>query len=382
MKKGNAVIFFPNHHLAYSPTTINLYNELDKLYHVEIVAPNPSKFNNQKLEGYIVSYYEDEPPTLYTKIIGILLYILAKLIYFIISKPNPYSYITIKNWLKLKKEFVKRSKNKYDVVVAVDIPFLKIASLYFNKIVFVSLEIIDNLIPLLKSVNKEKIEAVIIQSDERFNYLFEKEKPRKFIIQNSLNNTIEELNINKVNNGIIYSGTFMQSFGAYYFLDFLNIYKNVIKGYIKGAILDKDKERINTQYIDLINNNTLIINNEYMSNDELIKYVSQFMVGICFYDIENIKENRFNYLSAPSGKMFTYIAAGIPIIGSKISGLNIVDDYKCGILIENYSPDTIFNAYQDIINNYQTYSNNCLKASADFNFSKMAIEFMRYLNEK
>ena len=37
--------------------------------------------------------------------------------------------------------------------------------------------------------------------------------------------------------------------------------------------------------------------------------------------------NTYNYKSAPYGKMFAYLAAGVPAIGNNLEGLNVIEDF-------------------------------------------------------
>ena len=57
----------------------------------------------------------------------------------------------------------------------------------------------------------------------------------------------------------------------------------------------------------------------WLAAPEYIKYVSNFRIGFCFYDWNLIK-NDFNYQTAPSGKLFVYLSAGLPVIVCNIPG--------------------------------------------------------------
>ena len=56
--KENILIFFDGAHLAFSPTTIQLYDELEKKYRVTIIAQDAGTFNGQKLNNRNVVYYK------------------------------------------------------------------------------------------------------------------------------------------------------------------------------------------------------------------------------------------------------------------------------------------------------------------------------------
>ena len=48
-EREKILILFNGEHIAYSPTVIQLYDELQKKYDVTITAEYPYSFNNQKL---------------------------------------------------------------------------------------------------------------------------------------------------------------------------------------------------------------------------------------------------------------------------------------------------------------------------------------------
>ena len=53
----NILIFFEGPHLAYSPTTIQLYDELSKKYNVTVIAQNPDNYNGQRVSNRNIFYY-------------------------------------------------------------------------------------------------------------------------------------------------------------------------------------------------------------------------------------------------------------------------------------------------------------------------------------
>jgi glycosyltransferase involved in cell wall biosynthesis len=373
-------IFFPSPHLAYSPTTIHLYLELKKHFDVKIIAPYPSKFNNRELPNFNVSYFSDQPSGIVTKIKALCLFLFYRLIQCKIDGKFVYSYSVLKNILRYNHIFKKESSiNKEQLIIAVDMLFLKVATRYYNKVHFVSLEIEDEFLPVLKTIPDEKIESVIIQSDERFQYIFGNRRIKCFLIQNSP--PFIPSKFRKINrfDKLIFNGTGTRIFGIIDFIEFLSHYKGLYKGIVKGNIVDDVRVEIKEKYESLIDAGVLTIDEAYTEHSEIVDYISSFEIGICFYNIDSIPINKFNYYSAPSGKMFNYLAAGVPVIGSDLPGLRIIAEYKCGVLIKDTSPMQIRNAVEEIRNNYQVYRNNCAIAAAKFSFDTMVKPFISYL---
>lgn len=378
--KKQAVIFFPNHHLAYSPTTINLYKLLQAKFNVKIIAPYPSLFNNSELPNVNVEYFIDEPTSLFAKLEAMFRFSLQLILSFFSGKKNVYSYAIAKALIKYDRIFKRASVvHQNDHIIVIDFLFLKLASKYFSKINFVSLELTDNLIPLVNTIDEKRINAVVIQSKERYDYVFGDKKLNTFFVQNSVVYDPSQLSNSKVQNTIIFNGTASATFGFFYFLDFLLEYGNQFQGIVKGAILPNIKSEIQSKYSSLLHEQKLVLDDGYIDNDDLVNYVSKYEVGVCFYDMDQINHNRFNYLSAPSGKMFTYFASGVPIIASNISGLKIIEEYKAGVLINDYKPQTILEALLKIKQNYQQYSTNCLAAALHFSFDRHAKSFVDFL---
>ena len=152
---------------------------------------------------------------------------------------------------------------------------------------------------------------------------------------------------------------------------------------MNGAVPAPDRKKINNSYKDLLTGGRLIINEEYIENDDLVKYFSQFEIGFCFYNFQVKWINHFNYKSAPSGKLFKYLAAGVPVVCSDIIGFKFVTEFKCGVLIDDLDPEKINEAIKQIRNNYDEYAENAVTAAKHFSFDKAVkpyLDFIRNFN--
>ena len=95
---------------------------------------------------------------------------------------------------------------------------------------------------------------------------------------------------------------------------------------------------------------------------------------------ELIKSGDFNYLSGDYGKAHNYIAAGLPVLGSKTNGLQYIETINAGILVNSASTKDIKNAILKIKADYENLSKNAFKASEDYDFKKNFIDNLAFLS--
>lgn len=377
-KKENVLILFDGPHLAFSPTTIQFYDELSKKYEVTIIAQDANNFNGQKLNDRNVLYHK------YFNVKSRHFYLL---LFKVLTIFNSQAKNFKKNGLNYRDYFFKflfikkHIKNiEFKRVICVDITNLFFCSILKIKVDFLSLELCKNehLLPL---IDKSIINCVIIQSIERFNYLFKEEQHEIFYIQNAPD--FEEMELKSNRRGLIYAGGAYNVLGFYHCLNYLNKYKDE-KLTLQGAFLKADKEKVDLEYSHLLNEKRLIINNKYIDNNDVVEYLSDYEIGFCFYNFDDpfIQKNYFNYASAPSGKMFKYLAAGVPVVGSNIPGFKFVDEFKCGILVDDLSEESIQNAVLAIRENYNFYVENSIKAARFYSFDKSIVPYLKFIDSK
>jgi len=377
VNKEDILILFNGPHLAYSPTTIQLYDELSKKYTVTIIAQNPDNYNGQKLNNRNVlyhRYYHVKSRYFYLLLFKLLVLFNKEAKYF---KQNGLDY---KDYF-FRFAFIKKQlrRKAYRRIIAIDIKNLFYCSLLKLRVDFLSLELCEHeeLLPL---ADTGIIDCVIIQSPERYHYLFKDHRFTTFYVQNSPN--YREFKIGNNRKGLVYAG------GAYNVLGFYNCL-NYIKKYpdekltVQGAVLSEDKKRIHTEYASLLAEDRLVINNVYLDNDDVVEYISKFEIGFCFYNFDepSIQRNYFNYVSAPSGKMFKYLAAGVPVVASNILGFRFVEEFQCGILIDGLAEDDIRKAISVIRGNYAFYVENAIRAARHYSFDKALLPYLDYIEQ-
>ena len=169
----------------------------------------------------------------------------------------------------------------------------------------------------------------------------------------------------------------------YHCLNYLNTYKDEVLT-IQGAIMPKDIERVDKEYKNLIEENRLRINKKYLENDEVVTFLSNYEIGFCFYnfDVPVIRDNYFNYASAPSGKMFKYIAAGVPVVASNILGFKFVNEFQCGVLVDSLDTEEIRNAIMKVRSNYNFYVQNSIKAAKFYSFDTATVPYFALIAER
>ena len=374
--KESILILFDGPHLAFSPTTIQIYDELGKNHHVTIIAQDPEVLNGQKLNNRNVVYYKYySVPTrhLYWLLFQVMILFNHEVKKIKASglghKDYFFTFLFIKRYLK---------RNKVDRIICIDIANLFFCQMLGKKVDFLSLEICKDL-QLWSKINKDMINCVITQSIERYKFLFNDEQHIVFYIQNAP--TFFEIEIGNNKKGLIYTGGANNRFGFFHCLDYLKKYSDESLT-LQGVILKEDQNRLETEYSNLLNNGQLVINSDYIENDEMTDFLSKFEIGFCFYNFEDnyIKRNAFNYMSAPSGKMFKYLAAGVPVVCSDIIGFKFVNEFKCGVLVPNLCEDEIRKAVLLIRGDYNHYVKNSIAAAKYFSFDNSISHYLEFIN--
>ncbi len=374
--KKKLTILFGDAHLSYSPTVIGLYDLLLPHFDVTIVAKSPKSFDDRPIANRKVVYIKQPNHR-----IGRLQ---RKLAFRLASAKNTFAkrfaginapYETFYEF-KFIKQFL--ATENPDVIIAVDFKSLFFAQLLDKKVEFVSLEIVPN-DPFYRACDLRNINSVIIQTKERYRHLFGDRGFRTFFIQNSPVYSAGQTEAPRA--GLAYCGTAWNPFGFYHCLEFLKKFPSY-EMHVRGAILSDDKERVRRDCGDLLANGRLVIDDKYLDDRDVVDYLRKFRIGFSFYNFEIEWVNNFNYQSAPSGKMFKYFAAGVPVVASDTLGAQPVIEFDCGVLIKDLKPESIKQAIDEIESSFEHYSNNCLKAAEHYSLDKTAKPFVDYLAAK
>lgn len=371
--KKKLTILFCDAHLSYSPTVLGLYDLLSPHFDVTILAKSPQFFDDGPLANRNVVYIKQPSGRIGTLLKKLTLRLtathdkVAKL-FVRIDAPHQTFYE-----FKFAKKLL--ATENPDIVLAVDFKSLFFAQLLNRKTEFVSLEIKPN-DPFYAACDLKNIDSVVIQTKERYEHLFGNRNFKTFYIQNSPVYVPAQTEVAR--NGLVYCGTAWNPFGFYHCLEFLKLYPSHSLN-VRGAIFSADRKQVQQEYAGLLDNGRLIIDDEYLDDKEVVNYLRKFRIGFCFYNFEIDWINNFNYHSAPSGKMFKYFAAGVPVVALSTLGSRPIAEFDCGILIDDLKPENIKQAIDKIESNFEHYSQNCLKAAEHYSFDTMATPFLEHL---
>jgi len=373
--KKNILIIFEGSHIAFSPSIAQMHKVLSSEFNISVLAQDPAEFSqNTKLPFYLETYPLNSVKGryFYKGIFALLL--------MINSEARLFNRYFKRQYLEYFFRFLRIKKllatNKYQAIICVDLKNLfLINTLLKKRSYFLSLELCyaEHVLP---AIDTALVEAVIIQSQVRFDYLFKDKKINTFIIPNAP--VFDAAVVKASRSGLVYTGTAWKPFGFDYCLRYLlqaPQEKLTVLGTLKGDLLKRNED-----YQSLLKRQ-LFIHNEYIKDEEVVDFLSVFEIGFCFYNFDVKWINNFNYQSAPSGKIFKYIAAGVPVICNSIVGFNFVDEFKCGVRIDQFDADTIAAAVKRIRNNYDEYVQGALNAAAHFSFDKAVAPFLTYTQQ-
>jgi len=104
-----------------------------------------------------------------------------------------------------------------------------------------------------------------------------------------------------------------------------------------------------------------IVSDSLLSNEELDEMVSSASVGIALYSVDALGY-RAELMGLAAGKIGNYLKCGIPVIATRLPSLQYLEDYGCGILVDNEAE--IIPAIQKIVNDRGYYRENAFKCYA------------------
>ncbi|PKR78169.1 glycosyltransferase WbuB [Halalkalibacillus sediminis] len=101
-------------------------------------------------------------------------------------------------------------------------------------------------------------------------------------------------------------------------------------------------------------------------------------------NILNYSQTQYNWTRGnSSNKLFEYMASGKPIISTVKMGYSILDKYKCGIELENSTPQELANAILQIKKSseeqYELMAKNAKKGAEDFDFKYLTTKLINVI---
>jgi glycosyltransferase involved in cell wall biosynthesis len=375
--KKKILILTLNDYIIYQPSVLNLYDFLTPHFDVTVVSFKPEggsiKNNTTRNIVYLnTNYFLKHFFQKTDFILSVAIKRLKKLF-----PSAAYNYLYYNKYLPhVLKAGVKSRQLTGDIIIAADFPALHAAQKIYGSVHLISLEIENNTNPIHKKIDRTKVKSVFIQSKERYNYLFPGIQLPTFFVQNAP--VFDAANITHYERkDFIWSGAMdrrMAMFDCLNFFDKYPQYKLIIKGSAEKKVLDK----ITTEYAHLISANRVIIDQTYLPAASFLDFLSHFKFGFAFYSWDIVKES-FNYATAPSGKLFMNMAAGVPVIACNIPGFKLIEEFGAGVLIDDFKPETIYAAMNTIEKDYEKFQQGCYKAAAYFSFDKAVAPYINFL---
>lgn len=197
-------------------------------------------------------------------------------------------------------------------------------------------------------------------------------------INGSKNNIIEDEDLESDKFNVIYTGAIRPVNNVGNLLDtakLLKEYKDIqFLIYGDGNQKEQLEERIKNENITNVKMKGFI-------NKQYIPYIlSKSSVNILNYSASQYNWSRGN----SSNKLFEYMASGRPVISTVKMGYCIIDKYKCGISIENSTPEDLAKAILKIKNidkeEYIDLSQNAIKGSKEFDFKVLTGKLISIIN--
>ncbi len=137
----------------------------------------------------------------------------------------------------------------------------------------------------------------------------------------------------------------------------------------------------NQDYIDKLrsmNLDNLIISEEILSENELLRFVNSAYIGLALYS-DCCNNDRMTAYS--SGKIAQYCQCGVPFISLRIGNyLAMQKQIHCCELLDNYFD--LNGAIQTIERNYEIYRHNAYKSFLiNYDFDRLSQKLIKYLSE-
>jgi glycosyltransferase involved in cell wall biosynthesis len=355
-----AVIVFTDEWLPYSSTVLNLLLCLEeKGYRARIVTVRSGLFRNfERFQNEVDSFWI---PLLLQKLLAkIRIYRLSKFVLFTI--------------------FHGHRIRQTDLCFSVDSLGFLASRLFQKHPYYVSLEVQRDL--WFRFARWAGIRHVLTQTKERFDFLFAdfRNQPICSILPNSPILEPYERQHSRPEDAV-YFGFISAAHGVEQCIEALEFLPDLYRLTLKGPVAEDYRLALTQRYQPLFESRRLTLDSSYVAAADVVPYLSSFGVGFCFYDFNVIAANDFNYLSCPSGKLYGYFAAGIPVIGSDILGLRAVPDRQCGLLLEKPDPQAIARAVLEIASDRDAYRKRCLEAAEYFDFRKHFNLFFAKIDE-
>lgn len=187
---------------------------------------------------------------------------------------------------------------------------------------------------------------------ESMNKLFKNKNTPSLIIRNTTDisrlNGIDFPSIKKSKKRTIYtSGTnsharnCLQTVRALKYLDQYLSFQMVFVGKYQNGLKEEIRQQVKKD-----NTENFLFLEDMLPWEDNFKRTAKAFLGCVFYE-----DNPNNRVGIPN-RLFEYMFCGLPVVASNFIELkNIIDDAKCGILVDSNNPKSIAKAFSYLLNN-------------------------------
>jgi glycosyltransferase involved in cell wall biosynthesis len=357
-----AVILFPDDWAAYSPTLTRLAARLDGQFVLRAHVLDTGRVDNALLDARI--------------------YRRVRVRSWLAQALRKTGLYRIARTLMLARS-ARQDASRADHVIAVDADGACAARLLGRKFHFLSLEVGRH--PLLRRIARDDALSIAIQSRERLDFQFGGAVTAPvFILQNApdFDPATATPRASRPPDPdtprFVYLGHAIPLHGLRSMLDLLEAWPGATLT-LQGLHPERSLRMIRARYGGLLDSGALTIGSGYLADDELNGFLQNFDLGLCLYELDARHRHDFNYLSSPSGKMFNYFAAGLPVIASNHIGLAPVGEHGAGVQVASNRVDDLRNAARTILASHEAYRQRCFEAAAHYDFGTAADRLIAFI---
>lgn len=145
---------------------------------------------------------------------------------------------------------------------------------------------------------------------------------------------------------------------------------------LRGPLPPASRHMLERAAGDLVTTGRLVVDQTYLEEIDVTGYLAQFDIGLCLYEPPEGKSLDLNYRTSPSGKMFNYFAAGLPVLASGEPGLSPVTAFNAGLQVDDLSPATLATAGRAIIGGHDRFREGATRAATHFDFGRSVRPFV------
>lgn len=340
-RKKRCLLVFPDDYIAYSPTVLNLLSMLGEA----------------GIDADVIAFECDHPTNGLVPETGLIrIHTRARQALIRLGLYAGY---------RLRRLTAKiRSRSGYDHYIGVDsIGSLALQQAGILRFDYLSLEVVRD--ACFGRIDWSLVRCVVIQSEQRYDYLFSDTGPAPFWVQNApmMESPAKPRTLVGLPR-LVYLGNAIPSHGIIECVDLVAAVPDLTLE-VCGLVPRHIGEYVSSSP----GAGRIHVRSTYVEQADMRAYLDRFDIGLCLYNVANAD---FNYQSIPSGKLFNYFSVGLPVIASNLVGLKAVNDYAAGVVTDSNSTPTLQRALERICAHYAEFSAGAARAGNQFSFRRMA----------